>query len=254
MRARFHLGRLLFCAASLIFTPQGASAQGGPPLLTDDPGTPGNRHWEINAAFNIEKRSTRRLFETPRIDINYGLGEHIQLKLEVPWLVLQGTGQPRKTGLGNSLVGVKWRFVDAEKHGFAMSIYPQLEFNNPTASVRRGLVERGAQLLLPLEVTRKVGPLDINGEVGYRVVEQQANELLYGLAFGSQVTKRLELLGEIHGTPKQNLSENELLFNLGLRYKLSNHYTLLFSSGRSFYHAASGQPTFIAYTGMQFNF
>jgi len=25
-------------------------AQGGPPLLTDDPGTPGHRNWEINIA------------------------------------------------------------------------------------------------------------------------------------------------------------------------------------------------------------
>jgi hypothetical protein len=23
-------------------------AQGGPPFITDDPGTPGNKHWEIN--------------------------------------------------------------------------------------------------------------------------------------------------------------------------------------------------------------
>ncbi len=45
MRGFLHLFLLLapvLAAASL------ACAQGGPPFITDDPGMPGNRHWEIN--------------------------------------------------------------------------------------------------------------------------------------------------------------------------------------------------------------
>ena len=34
----------------LLFVPLDLFAQGGPPLVTDDPGTPGNGNWEINAA------------------------------------------------------------------------------------------------------------------------------------------------------------------------------------------------------------
>ncbi len=40
-------------------------AQGGPPLLTDDPGTPGPGKWEINLAFTAEKRHDENRFETP---------------------------------------------------------------------------------------------------------------------------------------------------------------------------------------------
>lgn len=40
-------------------------AQGGPPLITDDPGTPGNGKWEINVAFTVEKRRMERLYESP---------------------------------------------------------------------------------------------------------------------------------------------------------------------------------------------
>jgi len=57
-------------------------AQGGPPLITDDPGTPGDGKWEINVAFEAEKRGTQRSYAIPLLDINYGLGDRIQLKYE----------------------------------------------------------------------------------------------------------------------------------------------------------------------------
>ena len=59
-------------------------AQGGPPLLTDDPGTPGNRNWEINIASTQFFSPGENEVETPLLDINYGLGDRIQLKYEVP--------------------------------------------------------------------------------------------------------------------------------------------------------------------------
>jgi hypothetical protein len=67
----------LWLAASAL-----AAAQGGPPLRTDDPGTPGNENWEVNVGVTTELRSTQREFEAPNLDINYGLGDRIQLKYE----------------------------------------------------------------------------------------------------------------------------------------------------------------------------
>ncbi len=243
-----------FVLAILSFAPLAAVAQGGPPLRTDDPGTPGDRHWEINLGFTVERSRTTRLFETPRIDFNYGLGDHIQLKYEIPWVVLDPNGDSTKSGLGNSLLGVKWRFVDEERHGIAVSMYPQLEFNNPTSSTDRGLAERGAQLLLPLEVVRSVGPVEVNGEFGYKSVQHRRDELLYGLAFGHQLLKRLQLLGEFHGTAERSFAEDELVFDLGGRLRLDSTLVLLFTAGRSLRQPSGENPAFIAYLGMQFNF
>lgn len=243
-----------FALAILSFAPPAALAQGGPPLRTDDPATPGNRHWEINAGFTVESCRTAGLFETPRIDFNYGLGDHIQLKYEIPWVVLDPNGDSTKSGLGNSLLGVKWRFVDEEQHGIAVSMYPQLEFNNPTASADRGLAERGAQFLLPLEMARRVGPVKVNGEFGYKFVQHRSDELLYGLALGHEHSKRLELLGEIHGTAQRGFAEDELVFDLGGRFRLDKTLVLLVSAGRSLRQPSGGNPAFIAYLGMQFNF
>lgn len=229
-------------------------AQGGPPLITDDTATVPKGHWEINIATTIERRRAESQQEVPLLDINYGLGKTLQLKFEVPYLRVKDAGERAGTGLGNSNIGMRWRFFEDEKRSVAISTYPQLEFNNPTSSARRGLVERGAQLLLPVEVTHKLFIFEANEEFGYLVKQHRTDVLIYGLALGRQVTRRLELLGEIHGEALRTFKEDELLFNLGGRFGLTKHLTLLFSSGRSFRRASSGEPTLILYAGTQLNF
>lgn len=61
-------------------------AEGSPPLITDDPGTPGDGHWEINIGVSTEKRPGARASELPLLDLNYGVGDRLQLKYEVPYL------------------------------------------------------------------------------------------------------------------------------------------------------------------------
>jgi len=242
---------LAVCVAAL---PRRVVAQGGPPLLTDDPETPGNRHWEINVAWTLSQKQNERLFAIPLIDINYGLGQHIQLKAEVPWLVLQERRGGTQSGIGSANFGVKWRFLDKDRHSFAMSTYPQLEIRTSASSVRRGLIEQGGELRLPVEISRELGPVTIDGEVGYQVVQREKDEVLYGLVVAGEVNKRLELLSEIHGTAKRNFTSKELIFNVGGRFKMSKHYTLLFSTGRSLRWATTVQPTLLAYVGCQFDF
>src|SRR5712692_1107406 len=102
----------LFIVSAL--APATARAQGGPPLITDDPDTPGPGYWEINIAALMEKTRAQRHVEVPRVDLNYGVGRRIQVKFEMPWVVLQDEEQRTETGAGNATVGVKWRFVGQE--------------------------------------------------------------------------------------------------------------------------------------------
>ena len=238
------------CVAIL---PRRVVAQGGPPLITDDPETPGNGHWEINVAWTLSQKRNARLFGIPLLDVNYGVGEHVQLKAEVPWLLLRERGAKTQSGIGSANFGVKWRFLDKDRYGFAMSTYPQLEIRTSSSSARRGLIEQGSELLLPVEISRELGPVTIDAELGYQVVQREKDEVLYGLVVAGEVNKRLELVGEIHGTAKRNFADNELIFNVGGRFKMSKHYTLLFSTGRSVL-AVPGQPTLLGYVGCQFNF
>ena len=88
------------------------AAQGGPPLRTDDPGTPGNRNREINISSTQFWSKSEREFEIPLLDINYGLGDRIQLKYEGSYLFDSDNRAPFKGTIGSSLLGVKWRFVE----------------------------------------------------------------------------------------------------------------------------------------------
>src|SRR6187399_3243238 len=112
-----------------------ARAQGGPPLLTDDTGTPGDGVWEVNVAARIEKTSQEKLWEAPLLDLNYGVGDRVQVKFEIPWAVLDSDEEGTRSGFGNPLIGVKWRFLDQASDGVSVSTYPQIELNALSSSV-----------------------------------------------------------------------------------------------------------------------
>ena len=247
-----------------------AHAQGGPPFITDDPGTPGNRHWEINLGWIGDHNPAHASYQVPDFDINYGWGDRIQLKYELPIAAATDQNNTTRAGLGESLLGMKWRPYEHHKAGeaksdenldFSLGTYPQVTINNPTSAVRRGIVENGPQYYLPLEATAKVGPIELNGEVG----RWFGNKLIpsrwgRGLIAGHEFNERTELYGELYdlqdanrigGTPKQR----ELTVDVGGRQMLdrAGHLRLLFMGGRGIQTVsrANSEPDWIAYVGVQ---
>src|ERR1700693_4862494 len=116
--------RWLLAVAFFLSATAACMAQGGPPMRIDDPGTPGSGNLEVNIAATADRRPDERVYETPLLDINYGLGERMQVKFEIPWVVLTSNTEPTKNGLGNSLIGFKWRILEDKKHEVEMSVYP----------------------------------------------------------------------------------------------------------------------------------
>jgi hypothetical protein len=231
-----------------------ATAQGGPPFVGDDPGTPGDGNLEINVAAYTERHPTERIFDAPILDANYGWGPRIQLNYQVPYLVDGTDGGPTRSGLGKSQIAVKWRFYDNDEKGLQISTYPRIEFNNPTSSLVRGLVAYGTRFYLPIEVSKKVGPFQINPEAGYWFASNKGAAWATGIVVGRDVSKRLELDGELYNTANTDGSNHWNTYDGGGRYKLGEHFVLLFMAGRSFRGPSSGQPQFFGYLGMQFLF
>ncbi len=225
-------------------------AQGGPPLLTDDPGTPGNGHWEINVAWLTEQRDDGRRDELPLLDLNYGLGERVQLKYEASWVRLQAKGVSSEDGISNSLIGVKWRFLDDEKTGWQMSTYPQYEFRNPhSSSARHGLSDDQNAFLLPFELQKTIGRAGLNLEVGRIFPSHGEGFWIYGLAAGWQATEKYEIAAELHGE-----GDEELATNLGMRLRCTPHGTLLLSIGRELYNHDEARASLLSYAGWQTTF
>jgi hypothetical protein len=229
---------------------QTALAQGGPPMLTDDPGTPGNRAWEINAAYLEQHTGQDHTRSFPHVDFNYGLGEHIQLKYETGWVFADAPAGGVKNGLDDSLLGLKWRFLDQDRHGLDMSVYPQLQVENSTGSAQRGIAQPGPNLFLPIEIAREIGSVKLVGEVGYQYFRTQENEWVVGLLGSVQASEALELMAEVRSYSEKFLNGGDVILNIGLRQRLSKRFKLLASVGTGLNHGPD-TTSFIAYLGIQ---
>lgn len=220
-------------------------------MLTDDPGTPGSGVWEINAAYLEQRTDQERVRSFPHIDFNYGLGEHIQLKYETGWLFVDGPeGGGVTSGLDDSLLGLKWRFLDQVRTGVDMSVYPQLQVENSTGSVARGIAGPGPNLFLPMEIGRDFGKTKLIGEIGYQYFRAQENEWVVGLLGALEVSDTLELLAEVRSFSDKFLNRGDVVVNLGLRQALSSRVKLIASVGTGLTNGPD-TTSFIAYLGVQ---
>ena len=228
-----------------------AFAQGGPPMVTDDPGTPGDGHWEINLGGIASHTPGRWEIAAPDADINYGWGEHVQLKLDVPWTTSRNDGEHWKSGAGEAILGVKWRFVDEESAGFALSTYPQYSRSMLSSSTRRGVTGAGHQFFLPIEFSTKIGSFGVAAEVGRNFVSGSGDDQWVGGVVGAHSCgEGVECLVEVHET--QSPGVHETLLNLGLRWKLGESTTLLAAAGREFGTHNDERRNALVYVGVQF--
>ena len=228
-----------------------AFAQGGPPMITDDPGTPGNGKWENNLAIAFEHRPNETSIDVPAIDLNYGVGEHIQLTLQTAPVLLKRSGQGLIGGLGGTEAAVKWRFLDEATSGFDMSMFPRVIFNIDQSSVRRGLAEDGTRFQIPFQIAKTFGRWHADAEFGPLASTVGRSEWLYGIVGGFDVAKPTMLMAELHGTSRMNLTREVLTVNFGLRHEFTENYILILSMGHEL--RSPDQPTaLIGYFGMQF--
>jgi hypothetical protein len=123
MLSRTRIGLLLGLLGLTGLAAARAWGQGGPPFRTDDPDTPGNRHWELNVGFLGQRNPGAGAYQTPDFDLNYGLGDRLQLKYEIPVAIEETRPQPATAGdlavpaqvivgVGSSYPGIKWRFYE----------------------------------------------------------------------------------------------------------------------------------------------
>jgi hypothetical protein len=172
----------------------------------------------------------------------------------VPYLFDSDERAPYRRAWGNSLIGVKWRFFQqSDEKGWNISTYPQVEVNNPFEAEALGLVDRGPRFLVPVEITKAFGPVEVNFEGGYWFTHDASNERILGLAFGHQFTKRFEGLAEIYDDVALGGTARSTTVDIGGRYEFHKGLLINFMAGRSIIGSGTvnGQPSFIGYIGLQ---
>jgi Putative MetA-pathway of phenol degradation len=237
---------------TLLFFASTVYAQGGPPFYTNDPHTPGNLNWEINLGYVPFLYSDQSVSHVPDVDLNFGIGDRIQLTYENAWLRVRQPASNPKFGLGQSNVAVKWRFYDTGENGLAVSVFPQLFVNNPNNSVRRGVAPKGQSFLLPIEFTKRIGPVNVNYEFGYQFVQKGPDGWIMGFVIGHEFAKKLEIDLELYSSGTFHPSESQPTIGVGGRYKLHSPILLLFMAGRGLESTNHMQSYFVGYFGLQF--
>jgi hypothetical protein len=220
-------------------------------MITDDPGTPGNGRWENNFAIAFEHRPNEWLIDAPGIDLNYGVGEHIQLTLQTSLTILKRSDHGAIAGIGGTEAAVKWRFLDEATSGFDMSMFPRIIFNVTQSSVRRGLSEDGTRFQIPFQLAKKVGPVGLDFEFGPHASSIGRSEFLYGIVGGVEVSKTTSLMAELHGTSRMNFTRDALIVNFGWRHKINEHAIWIASLGHEVRAPEDQQLALIGYCGVQ---
>ncbi|MGH8093772.1 MAG: hypothetical protein ACREIF_09905 [Chthoniobacterales bacterium] len=225
--------------------------QGGPPMITDDPGTPGNGHWEDNLAILFSHLPNEWGLDAPGIDLNYGWGDHIQLTLQTSVTLLKRRDHGLIGGLGGTETALKWRFLDEEASGFDLSMFPRILFNVVHSSVRRGLAEDGTRFQIPFQVAKKVGRFGLDAEFGPLISSVDRSEFLYGIVAGTALSKTTSVMAEVHATSRTNFSREVVALNFGWRRILNKHAIWIGSLGHEV-HSGGHQPlALIGYCGVQ---
>ncbi len=228
-----------------------AWADAGPPFLTNDPGTPGNANWEINLSSAETVSRDAGVYQLPQIDLNYGVGDRVQLTAEAPYVLAAAGDVPTESGWGNAFLGVKWRFLDQGDSGWQVSTFPQYETGLSLADQSRGLGAPGPRLLLPLEVAHALGPFSVNFEAGTFVPFRGPSERIVGLVVGRAVGPRLEWDVELYDDRAREEPSPQTTLDVGGRYELRPGILALFMAGRGLGGLGEERPQFMGFLGVQ---
>jgi hypothetical protein len=243
--------RRFFLAALLLFVSRLCFAQGGPPMITDDPGTPGDEKWENNLAIAFSHVPDEWSLDAPAIDLNYGWGDHIQLTLQSSAALLKRSDHGLIGGVGGAEAAVKWRFLDQETSGVDMSVFPRILFNVAHSSVRRGLAEDGTRFQIPFQTAKKFGPIDLDVEFGPLISSAGPGELIYGVVGAVDLSEVTSIMAEVHATSRTNFTRDVVTLNFGIRHKLNEHAIWLGSLGHEVHSGEDAPLALIGYCGVQ---
>jgi hypothetical protein len=231
-------------------------AQGGPPLVTDDPGTPGDAHWEINSAVQWSPTSEGGSLLAPLFDINYGWGDRIQLNVVTSWNTQFEKNVTSPSGLSTASLAVKWRFIDEKNAGFNLSMYPRADVHYGLASDDAAVNTPGTRYFMPFEFSKQIGRYGVNFEAGYgwSSSDNIPAEWDYGAAFNYEVADEKEFLFEVHGRDLNSTNGREELAGVGTRWAMREGLSFIGAIEHSFSVYETELPFWLIYLGVQSRF
>jgi hypothetical protein len=223
----------------------------GPPYVTDDPEPVEYQHWEVYFASLTDETPDGVTGTLPHLEVNYGVIPEVQLHVIVPDAFSSLRGEPRNFGLGDTELGVKFRFLKETDDHPQIGIFPLVEL--PTGDASHGLGNGHTQLFLPVWIQKSFGKLTSYGGGGYWITPGSGNKNSWfaGWQAQYQVTKTFAPGAEIYYRTAQIVGgPSSTQLNLGFVWDLNDTYHILGSVGP----ALGGPHGYQTYLAFQFTF
>jgi hypothetical protein len=202
-----------------------------PVLATEDTDTPGKGRWEINIGVSATRSGSTWEYGLPEGDINYGLGDRMQLVLGSSRVSLHQAGMPTVSGTGRAVAGLKWRLLDQEQAGFALALFPRYEWNPSSGAERRGVVDPGQSLVLPFIFGLRSGETGYFAEFGRSFEKHADREWVRGFKIlhpcREDVECRIEVQHELVSP-----TGHYTTVNAGFKWALNQTYVVVAGIGR----------------------
>jgi hypothetical protein len=187
----------------------------------------------------------------PVLEYSYGVLPDTQLTIGVPFVRKAPDGGPIEWGLGDVVVGVKYRFVDETDRSPQVGVSPMAVL--PTGNSNDGLGNGKTWWRLPVCLQRSWGEWTTYGSVGYVInpADGAKDHAFGGWLLQKDLDEKWMLGGEVFARGEDTVGGRATTFlNFGGSYRFSPDFKLLFSAG----HSVSGETHTIAYVGLWWAF
>jgi hypothetical protein len=159
------LGHVL-AAAALVVLPH-ADASASRPFETEDTGTVDPGRFEAELSGDLAHVEDADAWGA-KLVVAAGAWPGLEVRFETTAVHLDPAAGPSRGGLGDSLIGAKYRLLDEDEHGAAPAVLAALALRLPTA--REGLGLEGVDVIALVGAGKTLGALALNVNAAYTFV------------------------------------------------------------------------------------
>jgi len=221
-------------------------ALAGPPFVTDDPDPVDYQHNEFYVFSTLDHLGEQTSTSGPAFEYNRGVWPNVQFHVIVPLSEYSAPGIST-VGLGDTEIGVKYRFIQEGKYRPMVGVFPMVEAATGDAS--RGLGNGQTWYHLPVWLQKSSGAWSSYGGGGINI--NHASGMQDSWFEGWQVQRQFSshwIFGaEIWHQGADTIGGSDYtLLNAGGFYNFTENFQLLFTAGRSI----AGEQHTVAYLGL----
>ena len=196
-------------------------AWAGRPLDTEDTRTVEPGKAELEFSLNYAKNPDNNTWSALGV-FNLGVFPRFEARVELPLLLVEPEDRKSNAGVGDTLVGFKYRLLD-EKDALP-ALLGSLTLRLPTGDADRGLGSEDVDVGLLAAISKSFGPVTLFGHLGYTFVARDPDLNFWTLnaAVEYRATHLWTLVGEVVSSVGESKAADVVVLRLGGIYALTD--------------------------------